>query len=98
MDSKRATDTKPAGLLPAVGVVQVGEEKDPAAEEGEQHDAAVDFVQQQLLLVVLKNNREAGRRRPPGVRGMSTKRQKMSQHQVELRRARQPPAVQTGEP
>lgn len=69
MDSKRATERKPAGLLPAVGVVQVGEEQDPAAEEGEQHDAAVDFVQQQLLLVVLKNNREAGRRRPPGVKG-----------------------------
>lgn len=46
MDSTRAAETKPAGPLPAVGVVQVGEEQDPAAEEGEQHDAAVDFVQQ----------------------------------------------------
>lgn len=57
---KASGGNKTSGRLPAVGEVQVGEEQDPAAEEGEQHDAAVDFVQQRLLLVVLKNNREAG--------------------------------------
>lgn len=39
--------------LPAVGVVQVGEEQNPTAEEGEQHENTVDFVQQSVLLLIL---------------------------------------------
>lgn len=43
---------------PAVGEVQVREEQNPAAEEREEHDDAVDLVQQSVLLLILK---ETGR-------------------------------------
>lgn len=39
---------------PTVGEVQVREEEHPAAEEREQHDHAVELVQQSVLLLVLK--------------------------------------------
>ena len=44
--------------LPAVGVVQVGEEQHPAAEEDEQHDDAVDFVEQSVLFLILKRQKQ----------------------------------------
>lgn len=40
--------------LPAVGEVQVREEQHPTAEEGEQHEDSVEFVQQSVLLLVLE--------------------------------------------
>lgn len=44
---------------PAVGEVQVREEQNPAAEETEEHDDAVDLVQQSVLLLILKRNRKS---------------------------------------
>lgn len=41
------------GVLPAVGVVQVGEEQHSTAEEREQHEDPVDFVQESVLLLIL---------------------------------------------
>lgn len=51
-------------MLPAVGVVQVGEEQNSAAEEAEQQGGAVDPMQQPVLLLELMDT--PGQVQPPG--------------------------------
>lgn len=44
------------GGSPAVGVVEVGEEQHPAAEEGEQNHESVEPVQNRVLFLKLKED------------------------------------------
>lgn len=44
------------GGSPAVGVVEVGEEQHPAAEEGEQNHESVESVQNRVLFLKLKED------------------------------------------
>lgn len=39
--------------VPAVGVVEVGEEKDSEDEESDQHKSSIDFMKESVLLLVL---------------------------------------------
>lgn len=43
--------------LPAVGVVQVGEEQHSTTEECEQHEDSVHFVQERVLLLILMRSK-----------------------------------------
>lgn len=54
-------------VVPAVHPVHVGEEGDAAGKEGEQHHAAVGFVQPAVLKAELTARRDGGRREKQGV-------------------------------
>lgn len=52
-------------IIPAIGVVEVGEEKNSADEESDQHKSSIDFMKESVLLLVLsqRNDKERARNR-----------------------------------
>lgn len=54
--------------IPAIGVVEVGEEKNSTDEKSDQHDCSVNFMKESVLLLVLKHGKtdKAGERKRRG--------------------------------
>ena len=50
-------------MLPAVGVVEVGEEQNSTDEESDQHESAIHFMKKSVLLLVLRGTKRERERK-----------------------------------
>lgn len=59
--------------IPAIGVVEVGEEKNSTDEKSDQHECSINFMKESVLLLVLKHDKKDRQRRRKGDTGVSTR-------------------------
>lgn len=59
--------------IPAIGVVQVGEEKNSTDEKSDQHESSINFMKESMLLLVLKHLKEDREGRRKEEIGVSTR-------------------------